>query len=332
LKGIIPAGLGEIYRPIEQQMKAFDLRYRELLKPGKNDYTNQLVKHVSSYNGKRIRPALVMLSGGAGGRLTEQHLAIACAVELMHLATLVHDDILDEAVLRRKRKTTNAIWGNEASVLLGDYLFSRAFAECSSINSTEVSRRLSDIATLVCEGELLQTADRYNAELSEDQYNNIITMKTASLTAFAAEVGAHLAGGTPAECKLMFTFGHNLGMAFQIIDDCLDIVGKEQVVGKSLGTDLNKGKVTLPLIRLLSVADEQVRKQIRLIITNKACHEEEEHELIARQVRQYDCVEYAMKKATDCINEAKQNLMVLPASPFRESMEAISDFVISRSL
>ena len=205
---------------------------------------NTLVKHVSRFRGKMLRPCLVLLSGKACGELNDAHNVIATVVEMVHMATLVHDDVLDEAELRRKGATINHLRGNEAAVMLGDYLISHSYHLCASLDSQLASRLIARTTNQVCEGELLQIANRNNLELTEETYLQIITRKTAILTAMCSRLGAEFSGVSQAIVTKMETFGLSLGIAFQIQDDLLDIVGDTHTVGKTLGLDVEKGKMT----------------------------------------------------------------------------------------
>src|SRR5690349_9559945 len=196
---------------------------------------NSLVKHVSRFRGKMLRPTLLLLAGKACGELIDAHVTLATVVEMVHMATLVHDDVLDEAELRRKGATINHLRGNEAAVLLGDYLISHSYHLCSSLDSQLASRTIAHTTNQVCEGELLQIDNRNNLELSEETYVRIITLKTATLVATCCGLGARLAGANDKQIRLLETFGLSLGIAFQIQDDILDVVGDPNIVGKTLG-------------------------------------------------------------------------------------------------
>src|SRR5688500_18246510 len=202
---------------------------------------NAPIKHVSRFRGKMLRPMLVLLSGQASGKLTDAHVTIATVVEMVHMATLVHDDVLDEAELRRKGATINHLKGNEAAVLLGDYLISHSYHLCSGLGSQLASRSIARTTNQVCEGELLQIHNRNNIDLDEATYLEIITRKTASLCATCCQLGATFAGATEAVVEQLETYGRSLGIAFQIQDDILDIVGDVDTVGKTLGIDVEKG-------------------------------------------------------------------------------------------
>ncbi|HRK30837.1 MAG TPA: polyprenyl synthetase family protein, partial [Tepidisphaeraceae bacterium] len=215
---------------------------------------NTLVKHVSRFRGKMLRPTLVLLSGQAAGGLRQEHVTIATVVEMVHMATLVHDDVLDEAELRRRGATINHLRGNEAAVLLGDYLISHSYHLCSSLQSQLASRTIARTTNQVCEGELLQIDNRNNYDLSQQTYIEIIKRKTAVLCATCCYLGGVLAGATESVARDLESYGERIGMAFQIQDDILDIVGDPSAVGKTLGIDVEKGKMTLPMIHFLRTA------------------------------------------------------------------------------
>src|SRR5918992_3252407 len=250
---------------IAPQMAAVERLFHEELT---SDLTpvNALIKHVSRFRGKMLRPMLVLLSGKAVGELSDAHVTLATVVEMVHMATLVHDDVLDEAELRRKGATINHLRGNEAAVLLGDYLISHSYHLCSSLDSQLASRVIGRTTNRVCEGELLQIDNRNNLELSEQTYLEIITRKTASLCATCCLLGAKFAGAGEARVSQLELYGLSLGNAFQIQDDILDLVGEEVMVGKTLGSDVEKGKMTLPLIHFLRTAPAEHRELLRSLL------------------------------------------------------------------
>src|SRR3954470_13241990 len=227
---------------------------------------NALVRHVSRFRGKMLRPLLLLLSGKCCGTLTDAHVTLATVVEMVHMATLVHDDVLDEAELRRKGATINPLRGNEAAVLLGDYLISHSYHLCSSLDSQFASRTIGRTTNEVCEGELLQIDNRNNLDLDEETYLTIINRKTASLTAACCLLGAKLSGATERLVHHADVFGRSLGMAFQIQDDILDIVGDARDVGKTLGIDIEKVKLTLPIIHFLRTAPREHRALLRSLL------------------------------------------------------------------
>lgn len=245
---LINAHLYSVEERIRSQAKAFD--------PAVEGY----IAYACESNGKRLRPALALLAGGATGNISSSHLDLAVVIELIHAATLVHDDIMDGADLRRGQPTVNAKWGSALTVLLGDALFAHALKLSTSFSNNEVSRRIADAALDVCTGEIIQTQRRFDLTLPVMEYHRIIEMKTAALFSSAAELGAFLNDATPEVISAMKVFGQKLGNAYQVYDDCLDIAGNEEEVGKSLGTDLQKGKLTLPMILLLKGAGDEDRE------------------------------------------------------------------------
>src|ERR1043165_4328798 len=224
--------LAEVSTNLAQQVDAFD---PEIAAYARYALTNQ---------GKQIRPALVALSGAAAGRLNDSLVTVAVIIEMVHLATLVHDDIMDEAEMRRRRPTLAANWGNEISVLLGDCLFAHALCLAASFPTPEVCRAVASSTNVVCTGEILQTSQRRRFNLTRSDYFKALQMKTGELFALSCDLGAHLAGATPEVRRAIRKYGMALGTAYQLFDDCLDLFGSEEVVGKSLGTDLACGKLT----------------------------------------------------------------------------------------
>ncbi|QDS97767.1 polyprenyl synthetase family protein [Adhaeretor mobilis] len=241
--------LAKLFAPIATELATAESRLRSELQH-REPFINELAQHSFRMSGKRLRPALLLLSASACGEVNEAHRTLAPVVEMVHTATLVHDDILDEAVVRRHADTVNARWDNQTSVLLGDYLFTHAFYLASSLDTPLGCRIIGRATNRVCEGELLQTASSGDFHLSRDSYLHIIDAKTAALCACACELGAQFADVDNKTVAAFEAYGTNLGIAFQIADDLLDIVGEEQAAGKSLGTDLTHCKMTLPLIEL----------------------------------------------------------------------------------
>src|SRR3954464_12136702 len=249
----ISATLSQLTECIRPQLEAVEKLFHQELSSDLK-CVNALVKHVSRFRGKMLRPMLVLLSGRACGETTDAHTVLATVVEMVHMATLVHDDVLDEAELRRKGATINHLRGNEAAVMLGDYLISHSFHLCSSLDSQFASRIIGRTTNQVCEGELLQIDNRNNLNLDEETYLQIISRKTASLCATCCLLGAKYAAAGEVRMSQLELYGLSLGTAFQIQDDILDIVGDPTTVGKTLGLDLEKGKLTLPIIHYLRTA------------------------------------------------------------------------------
>ncbi len=295
---------------------------------------NDLVAHIEQFRGKMLRPTLVLVSGMAcmeTGQPAEAHRVLATVVEMVHMATLVHDDILDDAQVRRRASTINQLAGNEAAVMLGDYLISHAYHLCSSLGDAGVSRLIAETTNTVCEGELLQLANRNNWALDEQTYFDIIRRKTASLCGTCCRLSAVLAGADRSACDALYAYGECVGTAFQIADDLLDLMGTEDTVGKTLGRDLEKGKLTLPLIRYLATSDAPARDRLKEYLA--ACASPLTQAQVA-QVRRWvvdtDAVSYSRRKALRLIEQAKAALELLPDSPARRLLAHMADKVLDR--
>jgi octaprenyl-diphosphate synthase len=292
---------------------------------------NDLARHLEQYRGKMLRPTLVLLTGYATAPdtpATHEHLTVATVVEMIHMATLVHDDVLDESQVRRRGKTINHLQGNEAAVMLGDYLISHAYHLCSSLDNSAIARLVASTTNTVCEGELLQLTNRDNWSLDEQTYFQIIRRKTASLCGVSNRLGASLAGADRAAAEALEQYGEKLGMAFQIIDDVLDLTGDPAVVGKSLGKDLEKGKLTLPLIHQLETANPARRQQL---LDTLRSTDRDRHHRMAHYVIESDALHYARRRAEDLVHQARSHLTVLSESPARRMLSAMADAVISRN-
>ena len=293
---------------------------------------NELCAHVESYRGKMLRPALVLLSGLVtggepcdGSALTDKHIVVAAVAEMIHMATLVHDDVLDEAEVRRRGATVNILWGNEAAVMLGDYLISNSFHLCSTLGDPSINLQLGQVTNTLCEGELVQLHHRDNYGLDEATYLEIVRRKTAALIGACCRLGGAMAGASDAQVEALERFGIALGTAFQLQDDLLDLVGDQDVVGKSLGRDLDKGKLTLPVIHHLAAVDSAERgRTLRLI-------EERDARGLRNLLVESGAVQRAGEAATGLVAEALRELPNLPASPARELMRTLADAVIDRS-
>jgi octaprenyl-diphosphate synthase len=315
-----------LYAPIADEMAAAEELLRGQL-TSDDPFVDRLVKHAFRLGGKRLRPALVLLSAKAGGQLHQDHIVLATVVEMIHTATLVHDDVLDEASLRRHRETINALGDNEASVLVGDFLFTHAFYLASSLETTFACQTIGRSTNIVCAGELRQIHSRGNFDLSEDEYLGIIDAKTAELCACCCRLGAHYAGATPQRVEALARFGRNLGIAFQITDDMLDLVGDESSMGKSLGTDLEKQKPTLPLIRLFAECTAVERAEVIDLISSNSRADRQQ---VAAWLERGNALKYTRDKAKWYADEARNELRHLAAGPARDVLTALTELVISR--
>jgi octaprenyl-diphosphate synthase len=274
------------------------------------------VTYAIGSRGKRLRPLVALLSGGATGGITSGHLDLAVIVELIHIATLVHDDIMDEAERRRAQPTVNARWGNSLSVLLGDCLFAQALNLSTNFDNAEISRVIARAACEVCSGEIIQTQRRFDLHMAIEDYLRIVEMKTGSLFAAAAELGAVLNGSDAETVRGLRNFGSKIGAAYQIYDDCLDIAGNETEIGKTLGTDLRKGKMTLPILMLLrSAPPEERERYCELILSEDAGK--------IAQILTGDSPNGALRSSLDAgdesLRDAQAELHSLPSNQFTES-------------
>ncbi len=324
---LAPPALGSLLAPVQQELARFETMFAAELR---SDYAfvDELVRYGCLIGGKRLRPALLLLCGQAVGQLGPPHLTLATVVEMIHTATLIHDDVLDEASTRRHLATVNSRWDNEASVLLGDFLFSHAFYLASTLDTPFACRRIGRATNRVCEGELRQKGSRGDLCLSESEYVSIIEAKTAELTACSCALGASYAGADDAWTERCEAYGRDLGVAFQIADDILDLVGDETTVGKSLGTDLLKRKPTLPVIRLLEAVDEDRRQELIQLWENGPGMV---RETLVPLLNRHGAIEYAVGQARKYAERAAGALDDMPHSPAADSLRRLTQFVVDRS-
>jgi octaprenyl-diphosphate synthase len=307
---LVQRQMDEVDARIVAQVAAFD--------PAIEGY----VAYALGSGGKRLRPMVAILSGGATGSLTSEHIDLAVIVELIHLATLVHDDIMDEAERRRSQPTVNARWGNSLSVLLGDCLFAHALSLSTNFENAEISRAISRTASEVCSGEMIQTQRTFDLQLSVDDYFRIIEMKTGSLFGTAGELGATISGADSETINNLKTFGQKIGTAYQIYDDCLDIAGTEAETGKTLGTDLRKGKLTLPVLMLLQSTSEFERERYRSLVLDGKL---DEMTAVLRSASADGALSASIETATDLIRDAQVDLEKLKVNCYTDSLFALAD-------
>ena len=319
--------LAGLYAPIAAELAEAEAIFAAEL-ASRYPFVQHLVEHCADFRGKRLRPALVLLTAKACGGHRPDHAVLAAVVEMIHTATLVHDDILDESMIRRHAATVNAEWGNETAVLMGDYLFTHAFHLAASLETTLACRWIGHATNLVCEGEMQQVHNRGNFDLDEEAYFAIIRGKTAELTAVSCRLGAQYAGASETIVQAMDNYGRDLGVAFQIADDVLDLWGEERTTGKSLGTDLEKQKLTLPLIRLLETSTPQAAGSLRRLLAEAR---PEDRDKIRDLLDQSEALAYAWGQAERYASKASAALDVLPDSACKSALRALTHHVIRRS-
>jgi len=317
--------LTELITPISDDMKAVDAVIRARLN---SDVV--LIRTIGDYiigaGGKRMRPAMLLLVANALGYSGRNHHLLAAVVEFIHTATLLHDDVVDESDLRRGRSTANAMFGNAASVLVGDYLYSRSFEMMVESGSMPAMTVLSGATTIIAEGEVLQLLNVHDPDVSLDRYLQVVRYKTAKLFEAAAEVGAIVAGATAGQQAAAAAYGRHIGTAFQLIDDVLDYSGDVHVLGKSLGDDLREGKPTLPLIRVMETGTAEQRELVRNAISEGAG----DFTAVARAIQQTDALEYTRQAALAEAELARQALEGLPVSVHRETLLKFCSFAVDR--
>jgi len=316
-----------LYASIDTDMSAVDAVVRERLH-SEVVLVRQVAEYIISAGGKRMRPALVLLSAGACGYSGTRHHELAAVVEFIHTATLLHDDVVDESSLRRGRETANAVFGNPASVLVGDFLYSRAFQIMVGVGSMRVMQVLADATNVIAEGEVLQLMNCRNADIEVDDYLRVIRYKTAKLFEAAGRLGAILGEAGPDIEEAMAAYGMHIGTAFQLIDDVLDYSGQEAETGKHLGDDLAEGKPTLPLIHVIQHGSPQQADLVRGAIEHASSDSFAE---VLAAVRSSGALDVAHRHGVAEAEMAKAALAPLPDSKFRETLLQLADFAVQRS-
>jgi octaprenyl-diphosphate synthase len=289
---------------------------------------NQVAEHIIGGGGKRLRPMLVLLAAQASGYRGGNHILLAAVVEFIHTATLLHDDVVDESDLRRGRQTANALWGNAASVLVGDFLYSRSFQMMVEADDMRVMRILADTTNQIAEGEVLQLLNVHNPDTDEAAYLRVIERKTAVLFAAATRLGALLAGVPAAQEEALAAFGLNLGFAFQIADDVLDYVSDAGTLGKNIGDDLAEGKATLPLIYAIERAPAEHAASLRRAIETGGL---DSLDNIIAAIRDTGAIERARRRAQQYGDAAKAALSTLPHSAARDALAVLADYALQRN-
>lgn len=313
---------------IETELKNVEQQFR-------NDLESDvfLIRKVGEYvlssGGKRIRPALLLLSAKLFDYEGQRHISLASVIEFIHTATLLHDDVVDNASLRRGLASANTLWGNEASVLVGDYLFSKSFSLMVEDGDLNILRVISGATTIIAKGEVMQLVCMSDLNMTEERYIEVVESKTAVLLATACQAGAILGNASPEQEAALRDFGMDLGTAFQFIDDTLDYVSSEEQFGKSIGHDLKEGKVTLPLIHTLRHCNPSERLQIANVISCETLDEEDFRKVVS-MVRAHGGIEYSVQKAHEYVNRGKDRLTLFPDSPGKQALLSLADYVVTR--
>ena len=289
---------------------------------------NQIAEYIINAGGKRIRPQLVLLIANAHQYQGSHHHELAAVVEFIHTATLLHDDVVDESSLRRGRQTANALFGNAASVLVGDFLYSRAFQMMVAVNDIRVMRILADATNVIAEGEVLQLLNMHDPDITEERYLQVIRSKTAKLFEAAAQLGALVAGASDDDIEAAAEYGRSLGTAFQLIDDVLDYSGNAAEIGKNVGDDLREGKATLPLIFLMQNGTSQQRELVRACIENG---DEQHFDDILAAITTSGALDYTRQEAKKSAQRASAAISSLTDSPFKDSLLQLSAFAVKRN-
>ena len=319
LKNLLSSKLGNVEALILQKLKS-DVNLIE-----------KMSNHHLSSGGKRLRALLTLESAKLTGyKGDKRDINLAACVELIHSATLLHDDVIDESELRRGEKTTNSIWGNQSSILVGDYLLSRCFEMMVEDGDLEILKLLSSTSAKIAQGEVLQLQHKGEADLLEETYIDIINLKTASLFSAATKTGACLSGSNEKEKKALESYGRNLGLAFQIADDALDYYAKEKLFGKEVGKDFFEGKVTLPLITIFQKGNEEEKNFLNEIMKKENRTEEDFGETLAL-IYKYKAVEATFKKAEYFVNVSFDSLAIFPDTEDKRILQNLTSFSLNRS-
>lgn len=317
----------EIIKPIEDSLKEFNQQYDGLANSGIK-LLDTMVSHIGQTRGKQLRPILLLLISGAFNKTSDKAVRAALAIETLHITTLIHDDVVDESLLRRGKQTLNSIWGNKLAVLVGDYLYAKALNILVEIDDKEILKTISSVAQEMGEGELLQQENAREYNLTEDRYYEVIRKKTAVLFSACCKIGAIAGNATEEEIKTMTLFGECLGIAFQIQDDILDY-SKELNTGKTYGNDIREQKITLPLILGLNNATEKQREEIKEIYHKESITQQEVDNIIDT-ITELGGIANAKKTIDEYFNKAYTLLDCLPNNQYKQSLQLLIHDIATR--
>ena len=323
----LPVAWRQIVEPVQPFLEAVAKRLAEQVQAFDPEIS-AYAQYALTNQGKQLRPALVALSAGAIGKPGDQHITLAVIIEMVHLATLVHDDVMDEAEIRRRRPTLAANWGNEISVLLGDCLFAHSLKLAASFPTPVICRAVASATNTVCTGEILQTHRRLNFQFTRAEYFKVLAMKTGELFALSCDLGALMGGATEAERMALRDYGLALGTAYQIYDDCLDVFGSEVSAGKSLGTDLAGGKLTLPVLVVLERGSASDHARFKEWLEKWRPHY---HPRVLELMEKYDALAESRRVILEYLDSARRSLAELPKSDSRAALGALAEFLLEQT-
>jgi len=318
--------LSTILSPIKSDLLAVNEVIRASLH-SEVPLVNQVAGHIIQGGGKRLRSSTLLLVGGLFGPIRKEHHELAAVIEFIHTATLLHDDVVDQSTKRRNHKTANTIFGNAASVLVGDFIYSRAFQMMVKINHMKVMEVLANTTNTIAEGEVLQLLNIHNASIEDEDYLKVVYYKTAKLFESAAELGAIIGGADDNDIKVLAQFGKHMGIAFQLIDDVLDLSGNPEEIGKNLGDDLAEGKPTLPLLYAMKKGSDEQKNIIRAAIENGGLTELES---VLNAVKETKALEYVRQLAKEEIEKGEKLIQHITSSVYKDALLALTQFVTTR--
>jgi octaprenyl-diphosphate synthase len=322
------ADLASIFEPIREDLEAVEAEFARHIQ-SRVALIPEMGRYIQKSGGKRVRPAVLLMAARLSGYTGDRAVLNASVVEFIHTATLVHDDIIDQADLRRGRMAVHSRWGNDITVLLGDYLYIKSMGMALTQDSLDVIRLLCDVTLRMIEGELYQLTKTGDVDITEEEHFEIIRRKTAFLFGGCAQIGGMLGGVTPEQETALQDYGFNLGVAFQLVDDLLDYTADAVALGKPVGGDLREGKVTLPIILLLRRGGETADSLIRGVVRDRAVSTEQWREIL-RLMREHRTTEQAYTRAVEYASRAKDSLGLFPPSREREALSALTDYVLVR--
>jgi len=323
-----PPDLLRLFEPIRGDLERVEREFGRHLQ-SQVDLIPRIGKYIQTSGGKRVRPAVLLMAARLCGYAGERAVLYASVVEFIHTATLVHDDIIDDSELRRGRLAVHSQWGNDITVLLGDFLYIKSMSLALTQDSLDIIRLLCDVTLRMIEGELYQLTKNGDAGITEDEHFDIIRRKTAYLFSGCAQIGGMLGNASPDQVRALREYGFKLGVAFQLMDDLLDFTGDAAALGKPVGGDLREGKLTLPVIRLMQIGSAEARALVAEIVRERSVTLERWADL-CRLLGEYDALEFAARRAMEYAESARTHMDAFPASPEREALTALADYVLTR--